>query len=160
MTTSGFYKITETDEILYAPNYVYGLGVELIRGAKDSYSYPVDGWYWFDTVEEAEVYLGGEYTPPDQTPPVQTFENWDMFNGMMLQDTGFQQYTGTCLQTAPAVALALPSALAQIADKGISSFALVYGGFIQITSPTQTDRNRWKGYAQASNLPIEFINLI
>jgi hypothetical protein len=160
MITSGFYKLNEDGKIAYAPNYVYGAGVELLRGAKDSYVYPKDGWRWFDAEELAESFFGVEYDPPEQSPPPQTFENWDMFNAMMLQDRGFQQYTGACLQAAPAIALSLPAALAQIADKGINSFALVYGAFVQIVNPQQTDRDRWKGYAEASNLSIAFIDLI
>lgn len=160
MTTSGFYKLIETDQILYAPNYVYGVGVELLRGAKDSYSYPVDGWYWFNSQQLAEDFFGEEFNPPTPPPPPQTFEDWDMFNGLMLADTAFQQYTGQCLQLAPALALALPAALAQIADKGISSFALIYGGFRQVVNPSQVDRERWKGFARSANLSIQFIDLI
>jgi hypothetical protein len=160
MITSGFYKLTESNYIIYAPNYVYGAGVELLRGAKDSYSYPVDGWRWFDTKEIAETFFGVEFNPPEPPPPPQTFENWDMFNAMMLQDIGFQQYTGACLQSAPAIALSIPAALSQIADKGINSFALVYGGFLMVANPTQTDRQRWKGYAESANLRVEFLDLI
>ena len=47
MDTSGFYKL-EDDNWIFAPNFVYGPGVELLREKKDEYDYPVDGWYWFN----------------------------------------------------------------------------------------------------------------
>jgi hypothetical protein len=43
----GFYKL-EDGNWLYAPNFVYGPNLELIRENKDDYTYPVDGWEWFD----------------------------------------------------------------------------------------------------------------
>ena len=45
--TSGFYKF-EDDNWQYAPNFVYGPGYELLRENKDTYSYPVEGWSWYD----------------------------------------------------------------------------------------------------------------
>lgn len=43
----GFYKL-EDGNWLYAPNFVYGPNLELIRENKDDYTYPVDGWEWFN----------------------------------------------------------------------------------------------------------------
>jgi hypothetical protein len=51
-TTSGFYRQTEELTWEYAPNFVYGPGVELVREKKDSYIYPVEGWYWYDQSPE------------------------------------------------------------------------------------------------------------
>ena len=47
-----FFKKEETD-ILQAPNFVMGPDFELKAEEKDTYTYPVDGWYWFDTLDEA-----------------------------------------------------------------------------------------------------------
>jgi hypothetical protein len=43
----GFYKF-EDGNWQYAPNFVYGPGYELLRENKDTYSYPVEGWSWYD----------------------------------------------------------------------------------------------------------------
>ena len=51
--TAGFYKKQEDDQILYAPYWVEGLDISLVAQNKDQYEYPVDGWYWFDSEEEA-----------------------------------------------------------------------------------------------------------
>tara|TARA_R110000868_G_scaffold283664_1_gene544097 strand:+ start:287 stop:466 length:180 start_codon:yes stop_codon:yes gene_type:complete len=45
--TSGFYKF-EDDNWLYAPNGVYGPTFTLLIELKDTYTYPVDGWNWYD----------------------------------------------------------------------------------------------------------------
>lgn len=46
--TSGFYKLNEVGEWMHAPNFVYGPNFELIKEKKDEYTYPVEGWVWYD----------------------------------------------------------------------------------------------------------------
>ena len=41
------------DELLTAPNFVYGPGFELKAESKDDYIYPVDGWVWADSLDAA-----------------------------------------------------------------------------------------------------------
>jgi hypothetical protein len=53
MNTSGFYKILENN-LQYQPTYVYDEGVALWAGDYYIYAYPLAGWYWFDSEEEAE----------------------------------------------------------------------------------------------------------
>jgi hypothetical protein len=48
METAGFYKKDENGEWLYAPNFVYSPNFELVKENKDTYTYPVDGWNWYD----------------------------------------------------------------------------------------------------------------
>jgi len=50
MDTSGFYN---KDAMLRAGKFVYGPGFELHRDLKDTYTYPVNGWIWFDSAEVA-----------------------------------------------------------------------------------------------------------
>jgi len=45
--TKGFYKL-DNDTWLYAPNYVESTGFVLIAEDKDQYTYPIDGWVWYD----------------------------------------------------------------------------------------------------------------
>lgn len=51
--TSGFYK-KDGEELLFGPNFILNKDYELRRDTKDQYTYPVDGWNWFDSREEAE----------------------------------------------------------------------------------------------------------
>ena len=55
----GFYKQYDTD-VVYGPNFVLNKDYELKKEDKDTYQYPVDGWYWFETEEEAYTSFGLE----------------------------------------------------------------------------------------------------
>lgn len=61
--TSGFYKLDGI--VLFGPNFVLNSNYELRRDTKDQYTYPVDGWYWFDSVEEAYGFFGVEIPVQD-----------------------------------------------------------------------------------------------
>jgi hypothetical protein len=56
--TSGFYRIDpDGGELQYAPNFVYAPTYTLLRADHATYTYPVDGWYWFDTLKQAEAFF-------------------------------------------------------------------------------------------------------
>lgn len=55
--TSGFYK-WDDGQLLYAPNAVLMAGNDLYREQKDDYTYPVNGWTWYDSIDQV---------PPDIT---------------------------------------------------------------------------------------------
>lgn len=52
----GFYK-NDNGELLHAPNIIEGNGYVLVKENQDQYEYPIDGWYWFETLEEAQQLL-------------------------------------------------------------------------------------------------------
>jgi len=54
--TSGFYR-NNNGELQFAPNFVLSSIYELRRETKDQHAYPIDGWHWFDSVNEAEAQL-------------------------------------------------------------------------------------------------------
>ena len=54
--TSGFYK-EENGELLYGPNFVLNKNYELRKETHDQHTYPVDGWYWFDSEAEAKSFF-------------------------------------------------------------------------------------------------------
>lgn len=56
MNTEGFYK-NNGDEILFAPNRVIAPLFSLTKETKDDFSYPQDGWYWFNSQREAYDFL-------------------------------------------------------------------------------------------------------
>ena len=73
--TSGFYKYNTTDNVMVCgPHFVHG-GITSVggpgpydlftleRSLKDTYTYPVEGWYWFDSEEDAYVFFGIEWYP-------------------------------------------------------------------------------------------------
>jgi hypothetical protein len=53
---SGFYKLD--GDLLHGPNFVLNADYELRRETKDQHTYPTDGWYWFDSEEEARAFFG------------------------------------------------------------------------------------------------------
>lgn len=54
MDTSGFYKLDGL--LIYGPNFVLNAAYELRRDTHAQHTYPVDGWYWFDSEAEARAF--------------------------------------------------------------------------------------------------------
>lgn len=67
--TSGFYKLD--GELLYGPNFVLNANYELRKETHTKYTYPVDGWYWFDTEEQAREFFG--------LPPIEIENNAQLY---------------------------------------------------------------------------------
>ena len=55
--TQGFYS-NITGTLQYAPNHVVGPDFALFRDNHEAFEYPVYGWYWFDSLDEACAELG------------------------------------------------------------------------------------------------------
>lgn len=70
MDTSGFYK-NDNGMILCGPNFVDAGSYYLSRDQKDSFTYPYNGWYWFDSEEEA--YAFWNLPLPQKDPPQPPF---------------------------------------------------------------------------------------
>ena len=56
--SSGFYKLD--GELLHGPNFVLNANYELRKETHEQHTYPVDGWYWFDSESEARSFFGME----------------------------------------------------------------------------------------------------
>ena len=52
----GFYKL-DNNQLLYGPNGIYAPTFTLLKENKDEYSYPTDGWYWFDDEDGAYAFF-------------------------------------------------------------------------------------------------------
>jgi hypothetical protein len=65
--TSGFYKLD--GELLYAPNFVLGpyQAYSLHKQTHSENEYPIDGWFWFDSEQEAKAYFGIPYELSEST---------------------------------------------------------------------------------------------
>ena len=91
MNTSGFYK-KDQDEILYAAVFVQGPDVLLVRQERENYTYPVDGWNWFDSQEEAYSAYGLPL-PEDQSVKISASyirPQWAEWRKEMSADPSFQ----------------------------------------------------------------------
>ena len=58
--TQGFYTF-DGNEGFYAPNAVYAKDYTLRKEEHESYTYPVNGWWWFDSLEEAQTHFNTRY---------------------------------------------------------------------------------------------------
>lgn len=56
--TSGFYKYDEGGELFFGPNFVISADYHLKREEYTANTYPIDGWSWYNSEEEARVALG------------------------------------------------------------------------------------------------------
>lgn len=59
-----FYK-KEEDNIEMVPNVISGPGIFLGAASHEEYTYPTQGWYWFDTFDEAVVFFANQIDPPE-----------------------------------------------------------------------------------------------
>jgi hypothetical protein len=57
LNTSGFYK-NDNGDLLYGTT-IYGPYEQylLLREEKDNYTYPIDGWVWFNSEKEAKTFF-------------------------------------------------------------------------------------------------------
>lgn len=69
--TQGFYKL-DGDALLFGPNGVFSGDYNLTREDRASYSYPVDGWYWFDSEADARSFFNLP-EPADEMPSSDPF---------------------------------------------------------------------------------------
>lgn len=72
-----FYK-NDNDNLLFAPNTVYNKDYTLEPAQHATYTYPTDGWYWFNTENEAYVGLKLQPRKDPQEKPIYFTENPDV----------------------------------------------------------------------------------
>ena len=66
---NGFYKL-EDGNLLFGQT-IQSMGYTLTIETKDDNTYPVDGWYYFDTLQTARVFF--DIVPPEpccECPPI------------------------------------------------------------------------------------------
>jgi hypothetical protein len=67
----GFYKCDEESRLFCAPNYIiFPDGIELSIDQKDTYTYPVNDWYYFNSEEEARIFFN--LPLPEETNGIQS----------------------------------------------------------------------------------------
>ena len=58
--TDGFYRVENENILVCGRLYVLNQDYALYRDEKDTYEYPVDGWRWFGSEDEAYAYFNLE----------------------------------------------------------------------------------------------------
>ena len=77
----GYYKI-EDRQIIYAPQGVRSATYLLLPNENQNHTYPIDGWYWFNSLEEATETLGYPPGTFDEGSEV-TQEEIDVYKAQM-----------------------------------------------------------------------------
>lgn len=74
--SEGFYK-EHGGFLVYGPNFVFNENYTLLKEDKNELIaldvFPIDGWYWFDSKEEAVAALGVDFRvsdPPKRPRPM------------------------------------------------------------------------------------------
>lgn len=78
--TSGFYLFD--GGLAHAPNFVHSPDFYIHRNAKDTYTYPLGGWYWFDSREDARAFFGLQPEPLPQPEDATNFNFYDPNGGV------------------------------------------------------------------------------
>jgi hypothetical protein len=66
----GFCK-KQGERVIFAENSVLSKDYELYKENKDTYTYPVDGWIWFENIEDSFAFFDvvkPVYKKPDPKP--------------------------------------------------------------------------------------------
>lgn len=87
-------------------------------------------------------------------------DSWNQFSQAMLANVEFNQVTGYLLSAAPALAIAMPTALAQVLINDVTAFSVVFNMFCQYGNVSNEQRLAWSDIAQGFDLPQEFINAV
>lgn len=83
MILAGFYKQeSEATELLYEPKCVRTSDHTLLAKARHEYTYPVDGWIWFDNIESAYSFHGLATPEPEAVAAIQSLTAID-WQGLM-----------------------------------------------------------------------------
>ena len=61
-----FYRV-DNKYLIKVETNLFGPGFDLLAQNYDTYSYPVEGWYWFDTDEDASKNLGFTLKPIEES---------------------------------------------------------------------------------------------
>jgi hypothetical protein len=146
MATPGFYRfLDDTLQFgtkIYAPNYT------LLADDHESYAYPVEGWHWFDTIQEAEVLfqINGAVTG-----------RWMEFGAALAQDATVNAFVAGLVATAPVLHLMIGVGLGQAAQGNARTFleAWTLGLTAGIVSPEL--QAHLVTLASGYDLPAEFM---
>lgn len=103
--TPGFYKF-DGRMLYFAPNSVYAPNFTLLLEQQATYTYPVDGWYYFDTTQQAESFF--EINGQSQT-------NWTAYREGLL-DPRYMSIVAAASTSTPKAALAALTIAAALSD--------------------------------------------
>lgn len=120
MATDGFYRLRDGD-LFYAPDSVGALDYDLHRDLRHTYEYPVDGWRWFDTENDARTFYGMAKLESADDPSVPV-PRWVEFGVALGTSPEVNQFVATLAQVAPVLHLMIGVGLGQAAKGDPKTF--------------------------------------
>ena len=113
----GFYKFTG-DFLSYASTGIYAPNYTLLAEDHATITYPVNGWFWFNSQSEAESYFGINGA---------TAGKWLEFGAALAADPAINQFVATIAQAAPVLHLMIGVGLGQAAQGDVRTFLEAWG---------------------------------
>jgi hypothetical protein len=128
-TEQGFYKF-DGDNFIFAPTFVEGNGFMLISDRKDDYEYPVNGWSWFNTREDATIFFNGISEITSSTGYLVSPENYELATSRA--DEGEFTKLITLSKLAIDANYLSPDSMISIKDKDGNSRPISVGRFLEV----------------------------
>jgi hypothetical protein len=143
----GFYKF-DGERLSYASTSVYAPNYTLLADDRDSVTFPFNGWMWFDTLSEAEVYFGINGNSGD----------WIEFGTALAFNEAFNDFIREAAQTAPILERMITVGLGQAAQGDFRTFLRAWslGVSAEIIPPDL--QQHLIGLASQYQLPPRFID--
>ncbi len=155
MTTDGFYKLQE-GELYYAPETVASLDYELQRSRHHTYTYPVDGWRWFDSENAARGFYGmAKLVSPDEDQSL--VPRWVQFGIAIGGSPEINAFVATVREAAPVLHGMLIVGLGQAAKGDPKTFLAAWNQAQDAGLVDQKLAATFVTMANGFNLPADFI---
>jgi hypothetical protein len=150
MTRSGFYKFTGV-ELHYGATAVHAPNFTLLAADHETYTYPVEGWYWFDTTEDAEAFFGLNGV---------SNARWIEFGAAIVADPGVNQMIAAAAQNAPVLHLMLGVGLGQAAQGDARTFSTAWTAATGVGLVSPELAAHVAALATTYDLPAEFVGAL
>jgi hypothetical protein len=111
-TNPGFYRFNG-EQLSYAASSVYAPNYTLLAEDHEGIEFPIDGWFWFNSLSEAEAYFGINGA---------TNVKWLEFGAALAVDPAINQFVATIAQAAPVLHLMIGVGLGQAAQGDVRTF--------------------------------------
>lgn len=148
MSHPGFYKFTN-DLLQYAGTSVYAPGFTLTAANHADYIYPVDDWYWFDSLQIAEAFWGLNG---------QSDARWVEFGAALAADQPINQWFGGLFPQAPVLHGMISVGLGQAAQGDSRTFLAAWSSALAGGLISSDLVQHLVGVARAYDLPQAFIS--
>jgi hypothetical protein len=149
ITSAGFYRLT--DRLSYATTAVYAPNITLLADDRDTYFFPVEGWYWFESLLEAEQFFNVNGATASQ---------WVQFGITVMADPAVNAMLGVLFQSAPGLFGGLIIGLQRASDGDFTVFLNAWNGSRQIGAVTAELATSVASMASQFNLPAEFVGAL